>query len=189
LLVFKKGSYERGRNKDEVPLGTRFRPNPWEFWHGWQRFEDGAVADLKICRFFQGEPCSRDELSEGEWEENYRIVMMDEFGELVTFSTLSYGGKLAWEELLEAYRADIEHPDLWPVVVVKCAYYDTKTYKRIPRPHFEIVGWDKPWAEPIGVLPAPDKLKTIEGPKPSSKKAEGTGENFFDDELDDEIRF
>jgi hypothetical protein len=207
LLLFKKGTYERGRDKIEVPIGTTFRPNPFEFWHGWQKFKDGGVAGLQLCRFYEGLPASRndlDDLEESEWEderdpwqENYRIVMKDEFGDLVTFSTISYGGKLAWEELLEAYRADIS--DLWPVVAAKVVYYDTKMYRHIPRPHFEIVAWNEPWAAaPANLLPATPATSQIEAPKPSSKTKEGAGGFFdeeegsrksFEEELDAEIQF
>ena len=167
-----------------MPCGTLFKPNPYEFWWGWQKFKDGGVAGLQLCRFFEGKPCSRNELDDLEesqwkgrgrrdpWSENYRIVMQDEAGELVTFSTNSYGGKLAWEELLESYRADIEHPDLWPVVAAQVGYYDTRDYKRIPKPHFDIVAWDEPWAPPVPLLPA--QPKPIEGPKASSRKPPGS---------------
>ena len=156
----------------DVPCGTLFKPNPYEFWWGWQKFKDGAVAGLQLCRFFEGKPCSRNELDDLEenqwqedrdpWSENYRIVMQDEAGELVTFSTNSYGGKLAWEELLESYRSDIEHPDLWPVVAAQVGYYDTRDLISAFPLTLTSLAWDEPWADlgsPASGGDSPSRLK------------------------------
>ena len=86
------------QDKTFVPNGTRFRPNPWEFWHGSQKFEGGRVAHLKICRVTEGQPPSRNELGDLDetlweggkdpWQMNSRFVAQEMHGELVTFSTL-----------------------------------------------------------------------------------------------------
>jgi hypothetical protein len=107
MLLFKQGVWTRGRDKLEVPDGTCFKPNPFEFWHGWQRFEDGHIAGLDLCRFFEGEPGdppdeAQREDGESAWQLNWRIVLKDEQDNLLTFSTTSNGGRLAWDELLEA---------------------------------------------------------------------------------------
>jgi hypothetical protein len=179
MLLFKRGVWTRGRDKLEVPEGTRFKPNPFEFWHGWQRFEDGHVAGLNLRRFFEGAPGDPPDEEDG-WQRNWRIVMQDEQANLLTFSTTSFGGKLAWDELLEAYGSDTEHAELWPVVAVRTCYYDTKQYKHVPRPTFEIVSWAEPWASPSGTLPEPNtEAKAIEAPK--VKKAAKAGKAEFDE--------
>jgi hypothetical protein len=193
LMLFKKGLWSRGKNKTEVPAGTLFKPNPFEFWHGWQRFEDGHVADLDICRFYDGEPAKpvdADEEGSG-WEPNWRIIMQDEDGKLITFSSVAVGGKIAFEELLEAYRTDTEHSGLWPVVAIRTTHYDTRERKEIARPSFEIVDWIEPWAEPPSDLPALNggEQAAIEGPKASQEETKKAPRRNFNEELDDEIPY
>lgn len=102
-------------------------------------------------------------------------------GDLVTFSTQTDGGRWACDELLKAYFKDKDHPDLWPVLAIKTAYFTSPDYGRIAKPSFEIVNWSAPWAEPSGaLLPASSgngTTKAIEAP------------TSFDDELDDQIPF
>jgi hypothetical protein len=59
------------------------------------------------------------------------------------------------------------------VVAVRTRYYDTKQYKHVPRPAFEIVSWAEPWTSPSGVLPEPEiETKAVKAPK--TKKATET---------------
>ena len=160
-----------------MPEGTRFTLDPFEFLHGWQKFEDRRVVDLELCRFFEGKPGDSPDDDAG-WQRNWRIVLKDEQDSLLTFSTTSYGGKLAWQELLEAYSDDTEHGEAWPVVAVRTEYYDTKEHKGIARPVFEIVAWAEPWASPSGVLPGPD----AEAEAPKAKKKAAKAEKAVYDE-------
>jgi hypothetical protein len=132
LLVFRKGIFERGPDKTPVPEGTRFRPNPWEFWHGWQKFQDGHIAGLVLCRVTEGKPPLRDTLGDLDeslwkdgrdpWQPNWRFIMQDMAGALLTFSTQSSGGQRAYEDLLNAYFTDKHHENQWPVVTVGTAH-------------------------------------------------------------------
>ena len=191
LLLFKKGQWTRGSGKEEVPEGTIFRPHMHEFWHGWQKFEGGHVAGLNICRFYEGKPCLRDALDANDpeqwddpardpWQPNWRIVMQDEEKNIVTFSTSSYGGKQAWEDLLNVYYKDREHEDMWPVVENRTEYFDTREYKRIPKPTFRVIYWQEPWASPSGTETETKAIGT------ASKAAEAPEAANLTTELDDE---
>jgi hypothetical protein len=204
LVTFKKGDFVRGPDKTPVPKGTRFRPNPWEFWWGWQNFEGGRVAGLKLCRVTEGQPPSRNELGDLDetlweadrdpWQMNSRFVAQDMQGQLVTFSTQSSGGQRACKDLLKAYFADRDHPDEWPVVEIGTGYFTSNEYGQIAKPVFTIVDWVEPWAPPSGnllTLPASTDgkggngtAKALEAPKAKTSEAPS-----FESELDDEMPF
>lgn len=200
LLLFAKGKYTRGQDKTLVPAGTRFRPNPWEFWWGWQKYENRRVTGLRLCRVTEGQPPSRNDLGDLDeamwedpardpWAENRRFVALDENGGLVTFSANSAGGRKACHDLLKAFFQDVLHEGQWPVVSLGVGYFTSPEYGQIAKPAFNIVAWDEPWAEPSGDLLALQAAtngtaKAIEAPK-----ADKTFEARSITDLDDEIPF
>jgi hypothetical protein len=67
-------------------------------------------------------------------------------GEVVIFTTSSIGGRRAVADLCAAYakrKAKIASCGQ-PIVKLAKAEMPTKRFGRVPRPHFEIVGWDDP---------------------------------------------
>ena len=71
-------------------------------------------------------------------------------GEVVIFTTSSFGGRRAVADLCAAYakRTTKSASCGQPIVKLAKTEMPTKKFGRVPRPHFEIVGWDDPASEP-----------------------------------------
>ena len=119
LLLYRKGEWSRGEDDRPVPLGTRLLVNRVEIWEGWVRWWDGNPAEFRISRLIDNAPkLAREDLgltdetlwpanSDGKsrdpWQPVYRIVMRDQEGVLLTFSTSSWGGRKAVAKLCRDY--------------------------------------------------------------------------------------
>jgi hypothetical protein len=161
LLKFRKGQYFIG--EELVPLGTEYIAHAKAWVKCWIKFVDGKVAERKVYRVALGErPPERedlDDLEKDNWPERIDGNPADPWvlqyllplekpsdGEVVIFTTPSVGGRQAVADLCKAYakRAEKNANCGQPIVKLAEAEMPTKKFGRVPRPHFEIVGWDDP---------------------------------------------
>ena len=71
------------------------------------------------------------------------LPMVDETGEVFTFSTSSRGGISALAALARQYaRSRVAHPDAFPVIELQVDGYTHQSYGRIKVPKFLVVGWE-----------------------------------------------
>lgn len=173
LLKFKKGEFFIG---DElIPLGSEYLAHAIGWTKSWVKFVDGEVVERKTYRVAKGEqPPEREELGDDDkdawpegldgkpsdpWSLQYLLPLekIHSGGDLVIFTTSSFGGRRAVADLCSTYvkrmkkNADCGQP------IVKLSKVDmpTKKFGKVPRPDFQIIGWDEP-SQDIDVLP-PDK--------------------------------
>jgi hypothetical protein len=160
LLKFKKGEYLIG---DEiVPLGTKYIAHVVGWTKCWVKFVDGEVADRKTYRVAYGErPPERedlDDLDRAKWPEGldrnpadpwvYQYLLPLEHlpsGEIVIFVTPSAGGRRAVADLCSTYAKRVGKNANCGQPIIKLGKVDmpTKKFGKVPRPQFEIVGWDE----------------------------------------------
>jgi hypothetical protein len=160
LLKFKKGEYCIG--EELAPLGTEFGAHVVGWTKCWIKFVNGEVADRKVYRVAYGEqPPERedlDDLDPDKWPEGldgnpadpwvYQYLLPLEqlpSGELVIFVTSSVGGRRAVADLCSAYakRAGKKANCGQPIIKLAKTEMPTKKFGKVPRPHFEIVGWNE----------------------------------------------
>jgi len=166
LLKFVKGKYKIG--DDEVPLGTQYVAHASQLVFCWIKFVDGKVADRRMGKAAEKwEPPERAELGDtdqSEWENGLDNKPKDpwsfqhllpfedmETGEVAIFVTSSIGGKIATEELTRAYARRLKRMKSRANPIIKLASKDmrTKKYGLVPRPYFEVDGWeDAPAGDP-----------------------------------------
>lgn len=161
LLKFRKGDYFS--DEQLVPLGTKYIAHVIGWTKCWIKFVDGEVADRKVYRIALGEqPPERedlDDLDQDNWPEGVDgnpadpwsfqyLIPLERIsdGEVVIFTTSSFGGRRAVADLCAAYakRTTKSAGCGQPVVRLAKAEMPTKKFGKVPRPHFEIVGWDEP---------------------------------------------
>jgi hypothetical protein len=174
LLKFKKGHYES--DSAEVELGTQFVAHCVGWTKCWIKFLDGNVADRKMYRVANGEkPPEREQLDSLEmigvkdpksglsmdpWVYQYLLPLENEAGDLVVFVTSSMGGKRAVADLCKSYsrRARRTRTSEQPVIKLASGIMPSRLFGDVPRPLFEIVGWDSN-KEGIREVKAPDTLR------------------------------
>ena len=174
LLKFKKGQYES--DGEVVPWGKEYIAHCIGWTKCWIKFWDQKVVDRKMYRVADGKrPPDREELGDldrGEWQAGpngqpadpwvyqYLLPMEDKAGDLVVFVTSSIGGKRAVADLCKSYsrRTARTGQSEQPVIKLGGATMPTRMYGDVPRPNFEIVGWDSN-KEGIRSIKAPDTLK------------------------------
>ena len=171
LFKFRKGEYFIG--EELVPLGTQYIAHAIGWTKCWIKFVDDEVAERKVYRVALGEqPPERedlDDLEKDNWPEGIDSKPADPWslqyllplervsdGEVVIFTTPSVGGRQAVADLCKAYakRAEKNANCGQPIVKLAKAEMPTKKFGRVPRPHFEIVGWD----DPLSALAAPPPI-------------------------------
>lgn len=172
LLKFKKGDYVIG--DEEIPAGTKYIAHVNAWVKCWIKFVDGAVAERKVYCVAKGEqPPERDELDDNDesqwppgvdgdpadpWVYQYLVPFENvETGDVVIFVTPSAGGRLAIGDLCTAWtRRTKKIPNSGqPIVKLAVGSMPTKKYGKVPRPLFEIAGWDEP-SKDIEVMPPDD---------------------------------
>lgn len=190
LLLYRKGKWTRGEDQRSVPPGSRFLCNMVEIWTGWVRWWNGSQVEHRIARLIDNPPrLLREDLGHLDqslwetdpqgnprdpWSEVRRIVMRDMDGELLTFSTSSWGGCKALAKLCRDFDRDPQsRTGAWPVVELDRKDRKSADYGLIPEPTLTIVDWDC-WDEDA----MPD-TKAIDAPKAPDMAAE----------IDDEIPF
>jgi hypothetical protein len=169
LLKFVKGKYKVG--DDEVPLGTQYIAHANQLTYCWIKFRDKKVVERRMGKAVEKWiPPERDELDDKDpatWEKGLDGKPKDpwlfqhllplehlESGDLVIFTTGSVGGKIATEELVHQYARRLKRKSSRALPIVKLASKDmpTKLYGDVPRPHFEIDGWEDAPDAPIGAV-------------------------------------
>jgi hypothetical protein len=158
LLKFVKGKYKTG--DDEVPLGTQYVVHAGQLTYAWVKFIDnkiverchGKAADKWIVpeREELGDTDqSQWELVDGKPKDPWcfqRLLPFEnmENGEVLVFVTGSVGGEIATNELVKAYAARVKRKGSRALPIIKLASKDMKTrlYGDVPRPFFEIDGWE-----------------------------------------------
>jgi hypothetical protein len=117
LLEFSKGDYLAGQNNTLVPMGTVFTVNMDELMAGWVRWWDGKPTDHVMVRVANravpNKPPGDDDETKWEtdasgeprnpWALTNYVPMMNEKGELFTFTTGSKGGRGAIALLSRRY--------------------------------------------------------------------------------------
>lgn len=174
LLKFKKGQYFC--DNEEVKSGTQYTAHCVGWTKCWIKFKDGSVADRKMYRVADGtRPPERDALDEKEmigvkdpksglsldpWVYQHLLPLEDAAGDLVVFVTSSMGGKRAVADLCKSYsrRAQRTRTSAQPVIRLNVGIMPSKLFGDVPRPLFEIVGWDEN-KEGIREVKAPDTLR------------------------------
>lgn len=169
ILKFKKGDYFIG--EDEIPLGTEYLAHAQAWGKCWIKFVDGEVAERRMYRVARGEkPPDREELDDQEqdswpegldgkpadpWVHQYLLPLENpSSGEIVIFVTSSFGGKRAVADLCATYaKRAAKSPDCGqPLIKLAVTDMPTKKFGKVPRPLFEITGWDEA-ASGIEVMP------------------------------------
>jgi hypothetical protein len=172
LLTFSKfGEFLAGREKHQVPLGTRFVAHMLSMMTGHVRWEDDRPVEQVMGPVVEGfKPSKRADLGhldKSMWETdddgnprdpsrptNYLILSDPESGQLYTFTTSSRGGFNAIGELAKAYSHHIrQSPDDYPLIELAMSSYRhaNKAYGEIRVPSFKVVDW-VPRADYAGLL-------------------------------------
>jgi hypothetical protein len=198
LLKFSKGDWSAGEDAVPVPIGAKFTAAVDELMAGWVRWADGKPTDHRMVRVAEGlAPVRRMELGDtdkGAWEAdstgqprdpwqftNY-LPLLDEQGELYTFTTSSRGGVQAIAKLSRRYATHRRrHPDVFPLIELGVGSYQhsNKEFGRIKFPDFVPAGW-VPKAPFHAALAAAGLAPSVEPPAPEPDPA---------DELCDSIPF
>lgn len=189
ILAFSKGDYLAGRDKIEIPAGTKMVVNMNTLAEGWIRWWDNKPSVQRmglVCMRFQ--PPTRDELPDNDselwerdkdgkprdpWQRNRYLIMANPSDqEIYTFTTGSFGGITAIRKLIKQFNQKKKmYPNDWPVITLGIYTYDHTDFGRIKNPEFNIVGWvDKnsvealAEADPIlGMSPDPALSLTHDG--------------------------
>ena len=199
MLKFKKGEYFC--DGEEVPLGTKYIAHAIGWTKTWVHFVDQQVVERKIYRVARGERApERDQLPDNDmskwpiginkqpadpWVYQYLLPMEDpKTGEVRIFVGTSFGGRRAVADLCAAYgrRAKKIPGGGQPLVTLQMMMMPTKSFGEVPRPHFEIVGWDD--GDDHATAVAGDA-----GPVPRTPIREVSQEVLKREEMDDEIPF
>jgi hypothetical protein len=177
LFKFSKGSFYAGESNDQVPLGTKFVANIDELLVGWLRWENGRPVEHRMGRVadkWRAPP--RSELGHHEqalwdvgadgkpadpWQFVNYLPLMDERGEIFTFTTSSRGGLSAIGTLSGQYgRQRAKHPDEFPVITLGANSYQhqVKSYGRIQYPEFHLIMW---WPKSLFGVPPGEEGFTL----------------------------
>jgi hypothetical protein len=161
LLRFSKGDYLAGESGRDIPLGTTYTAALTLLMAGWVKWQDSKPVEHIMVRVNDGKtPPKRAELGdhdETKWETdvsgdprdpwaftNY-LPLMDDKGELYTFTTSSRGGIGAIAGLARRYANHRRrHPDVFPVISLGVDSYahKNKEFGRIKFPVFAPAGYE-----------------------------------------------
>jgi hypothetical protein len=175
MIKFKKGEYFDNEG-NEIPLGTQYTAHAIGWTKCWIKFVGGLVEDRKVYRMMKGEIVPpRENLGdrdESKWEIGingtpadpwvlqYLLPLEDASGEVQIFVTSSFGGKRGVADLCSAWgRRAAKGDGGQPVVLLRSVKMPTKKFGDVPRPYFEIVGWDNAVHEKTEVEPPPTGSK------------------------------
>src|SRR5262249_10819038 len=183
LLKFVKGKYKS--MDDEVPLGTEYICHASQLTIGWIKFVGNQVVDRKMgraaARFV---PPERDELGDtdqSQWEvrdgelqdpwchQHLLPLEHPETGEIYIFTTSSIGGKIATEVIVHEYAKRMKRTGSRSLPIVRLAVTEMKSkkYGAVPRPCFEVVGWeDAPAVSTMRTVNNGDDFPHMDEPPP-----------------------
>lgn len=197
MLKFKKGDYIS--DGEDVPLGTKYLAHTLGWTKAWVHFVDQKVVERKNYRVARGERApEREKLPDQDqskwpiginkqpadpWVYQYLLPMEDmHTGEIQIFVASSFGGRRAVADLCQLWSrraASMQKAGKiggQPVITLQMVMMPTKNFGDVPRPHFEVVGWDDP----------DDPAANVIGPKP---RVEVSEEALKKAEFNDEIPF
>jgi hypothetical protein len=161
----KRGTWTRGRAKEEVQPGTRVVALLDELLKGYVKYVDGVpqsrmvpiwpAPDLRALRASLGDTDPAlwpDRDARGDAQDPWRtarrlpVIVLDETCEGLIFSTSSFGGVKAISLLsreLQKRRRDPEHAGDVPIVELNSDSYNhpVKSFGRILEPRLDVVGW------------------------------------------------
>ena len=160
LLTCKKGVWGIGRDEDPVPEGARYLLLVPTMMRGMVKWMGGTVADAKMGfvkdNFLVPHRYSLGDLDEATWEKgpdgeprdpwskSYLVQLVElspPHGDL-TFSSGSYGARLACQEICRVYSEEgPAQPDVFPVLELTTKSRVTKSFGKIPGPWFTVHGW------------------------------------------------
>ena len=159
LLKFKKGDYYC--DGEEIPMGTQYVAHVVGWTKCWIKFIDGAMVERKLYsvgkRQYPPDSSELDNNDESKWGIGPNGLPSDpwvfqyllplehvESGDIVVFTTPSVGGKRAVDDLCNAYyrRYKREGTSHMPIVALREAKMPSKKWGDVPRPYFEIIGWE-----------------------------------------------
>jgi hypothetical protein len=203
LLKFSKGDYFAGINNQTVPAGTTFTVNLDELMAGFVRWWDGKPTDHVMVRVADHiPPKKRIELGDSDeqqwetdingkrrdpWQFTNYLPMMNEKGELFTFTTSSRGGISAIAGLARRYANHRKrHPDVFPLIALGVDSYQhpNREFGRIKFPVFA----------PAGYAPKKDFLAALAAAgivtaEPAQLAPAQVEKDALDDMLNDEIPY
>jgi len=161
LLKYNKGEWFSGEAQETIPIGTKVILAVDQMLMSWVYWENGKPTDHRMVLVASGEaPARRAELGDhdqsrwekdasGElrdpWAMTFYAPLVDETGEVFTFSTTSRGGKNAIADVMRHYaRTRKANPGKYPVVTLDSGVYQHSNaqYGRIKYPVFKHVGWE-----------------------------------------------
>jgi hypothetical protein len=165
LLKFTKhGDWIAGEAGEEMPDDARLIIHMGDMMEGWQKWEEGRPTEQRMSyvrdrRPGQSNVPNRQELGDTDhaawelgldgrprdpWMFTFMFNLMDEQGQLYTFSNGSDGTKSALKTLNENYAVVYRHkPDDFPIVTLGKSGYNHKNKQIgwVNTPFFKIVGW------------------------------------------------
>ena len=165
LLKFTKhGDWIAGEAGEEMPDDARLIIHMHDMQEGWQKWEDGRPTEQRMSYVRDRQPNQpnvplRETLGDTDhaswelgldgrprdpWMFTYMFNLMDEHGQLYTFSNGSDGTKSALKTLNENYAVVYRHkPDDFPIVTLNKSGYNHKNKQIgwVNTPFFKIVGW------------------------------------------------
>lgn len=162
MIKFKREGEVSGYWSDgqEIQLGTQMIAHALAWTKCWIKFRDKQVVERKIYRIAKGDRApERDQLDEQDeskwpiglnnkpadpWTLQYLVPLESMDGEVRIFVASSFGGRRAVSELCSAYgRRRVKDPNGGqPIIRLQKALMPTRNFGDVPRPLFEIVGWD-----------------------------------------------
>src|SRR5262249_43530940 len=152
LLKFKKGRYFV--MDDEVRIGTEFIAHASQLTLGWIKFMGNKVIERQMGRAADRfAPPERDELGDlddSRWEykdgkavdpwvfQHLLPLENTETGEVYVFTTASIGGRIAAEQVVQAYAKRLRHTGSrsLPIIQLAVGQMKSKKFGDVARPHF-----------------------------------------------------
>jgi hypothetical protein len=190
-----------GKDKDAVTAGTCFLALMLETRRGWIKFgEDGVTADVGLVAegFVEKHRLALGDSDDSQWPDgldgkprdpwqryvNMRLVETAVPHGDVTFTSTSWGGRAAVQDLCRAFAAERHmHPDAMPVVSVQVKMRPSKSFGPIKGPDFKIEGWVS--ADDLKAGRKTPKPKLEAKPTPKSKPAPKSMAVVINDDLPD----
>ena len=159
LLKFSKGEWTKGQNDVVVPLGSKFVADMRNVQVGWTRWENKKPVEHAMGRIADGfrpaaraslgfnnkdewEVDAKDGKSQDPWQNTSILFLMDQNGDIFTYSPSSAGGRNAVIALCGGFgKLMRQHPGELPVVEIGVDSYRHETYGKTFTPVLKIVGW------------------------------------------------
>lgn len=184
LLIYSKGEYYRGIDREEVPVGSRcvfFMPGVQTGWRKWM--DNRPVEEDMALLVDRPQIPPRNSLGDTDqalwggrdpWQESIIVEVADRFGEKYQFPLSGVGAIRAGKQLCAEFgKGRRSRPGCLPLVTLGTDSYQHASYGKIHFPVFTIVGWvDDESLEPMEDLgggdtpPLPAALTRAAEPPP-----------------------